>query len=251
MYINNVHIIWYLAVGIIGLIVGEFVNWCNYRLPEYKKIFCKDFIDEYRYGKIKPNYILMIVNAIIYLALLYTFGIAQQGIIKNMTLIKYLFLTPMLLSAFVIDYKFQIIPNRLNLTIFEFGLAFTFIEGATNINALINMLLGMVAGAGIFLIITLIGGLIAGKEAMGFGDVKFMGALGLYFGLPGTIILTIVSFLISAVLSLILIATRIKKVNEYIPFGPFIVISCFGIMLIPFSAILYVLLKIFTLGLYK
>ena len=251
MYINNVHIIFYLIVGIIGLFVGEFINWCNYRLPEYKKIFSKDFIDEYKEGKIKPNYILMIINAIIYLLLLYTFGISQIGIIQNIKLIKYLVLTPMLLSAFIIDYKFQIIPNRLNLTIFEFGLGFTFIEGTVNINALIDMLLGMVAGGGIFLIITLIGGLIAGKEAMGFGDVKFMGALGLYFGLPGTIILAIISFLISAILSIILILTRIKKVNEYIPFGPFIVIACFIIMLVPISSILFVLLKIFTLGLYK
>ncbi len=251
MYINNVHIILYLIVGIIGLFVGEFINWCNHRLPEYKKIFSKDFIDEYKEGKIKPNYILMIINAIIYLLLLYTFGISQTGIIQNIRLIKYLVLTPMLLSAFIIDYKFQIIPNRLNLTIFEFGLGFTFIEGAVNINALIDMLLGMIAGGGIFLIITLIGGLIAGKEAMGFGDVKFMGALGLYFGLPSTIMLTIISFLISAILSIILIVTKIKKVNEYIPFGPFIVIGCFIMMLVPFSSILYVLLKIFTLGMFK
>ena len=251
MYINNVHILYYVGFLIIGLFAGEFTNWCNYRLPEYKKIFCKDIIEEYKYGKVKPNIILMIVNAIIYLLLLYTIGISQQGLIQNITLIKYLVLTPMLLSAFVIDFKLQIIPNRLNITIFEFGLIFTFIEGLTNINAAINMLLGMLAGGGIFLIITLIGGLIAGKEAMGFGDVKFMGALGLFFGLPNIIMITIVSFLISAILSIILIITKIRKADEYIPFGPFIVISCFGVMIIPFSAILFVLLKIFTLGMYK
>lgn len=250
MYINNVHILYYVGILIIGLLAGELVNWCNYRLPEYKKIFCKDIIDEYKYGKIKPNIILMIITAIIYLLILYFCGISQNGLIKNITLIEYLVLTPMLISAFVIDYKFQIIPNRLNLTMFEAGLVFTFIEGIVNINAAINMLLGMVAGAGIFLLITLIGGLIAGKEAMGFGDVKFMGALGLFFGLGNTLIITVLSFLISAILSIILIATKIKKANEYIPFGPFIVISCFSVMLIPTSAILFMLLKIFTLGMY-
>lgn len=250
MYINNVHILYYVGILIIGLLAGELVNWCNYRLPEYKKIFCKDIIDEYKFGKIKPNIILMIITAIIYLLLLYFCGISQNGLIKNITLIEYLVLTPMLISAFVIDYKFQIIPNRLNLTMFEAGLVFTFIEGIVNINAAINMLLGMIAGAGIFLLITLIGGLIAGKEAMGFGDVKFMGALGLFFGLGNTLIITVLSFLISAILSIILIATKIKKANEYIPFGPFIVISCFSVMLIPTSAILFILLKIFTLGMY-
>ena len=248
MYINNVHIILYLIVGIIGLFVGEFINWCNHRLPEYKKIFSKDFIDEYKEGKIKPNYILMIINAIIYLLLLYTFGISQTGIIQNIRLIKYLVLTPMLLSAFIIDYKFQIIPNRLNLTIFEFGLGFTFIEGAVNINALIDMLLGMIAGGGIFLIITLIGGLIAGKEAMGFGDVKLMGALGIYFGLSNIIVITLMSFLIGAILSILLLVTKIKKTSEYIPFGPFIVIATFITMIVPFQTIVSVLLFLLSLG---
>lgn len=251
MYINNVHILYYVGALIIGIIAGEFTNWCNYRLPEYKKVFSKEIVDEYKYGKIKPNMFLMIISAIIYAFILYTIGISQKGLIQNITLIKYLILTPMLLSAFVIDFKLQIIPNRLNLTIFEFGLIFTFIEGLTNVNAAINMLLGMLAGGGIFLIITLIGGLIAGKEAMGFGDVKFMGALGLFFGLPNIILITIISFLISAIVSIILIVTKIRKVDEYIPFGPFIVISCFGVMIIPFSTILFVMLKIFTLGMYK
>ena len=43
---------------------------------------------------------------------------------------------------------------------------------------MLDKLLGLAIGGGIFLIITLIGGLIAGKEAMGFGDVKLMGASG-------------------------------------------------------------------------
>lgn len=95
-----------------------------------------------------------------------------------------MFLVPMLISAFVIDYRLQIIPNRLTLTIFETGLIFTFASVLINTNAgisiFMNNMLGMIVGGGIFLIITLIGGLIAGKDAMGFGDVKLMGALGLF-----------------------------------------------------------------------
>ena len=85
----------------------------------------------------------------------------------------------------------------------------------------------MFVGGGIFLLITVIGGMIYGKEAMGFGDVKMMGALGLLFGLSNIIIITLVSFLIGAILSIILLLTKIKKSNEYIPFGPFIVIGTF------------------------
>ena len=145
----------------------------------------------------------------------------------------------------------MIIPNRLNLTIFEVGIIFAFLYGLSDVAITINMLLGMLAGGGIFLLITLVGGLFYGKEAMGFGDVKLMGALGLYFGLSNIIIITLMSFLIGAVLSIILLASRIKKSSEYIPFGPFIVISTFISMYIPFEQIKNVLFQIFTLGMYN
>ena len=169
----------------------------------------------------------------------------------SLDLIKFMILTPLLLSAFVIDYRLQIIPNRLNLTIFEIGILFAFVYGLSDVAITINMLLGMVAGAGIFLLITLVGGLVYGKEAMGFGDVKLMGALGLYFGLSNIIIITLVSFLIGAILSIILLATKLKKTNEYIPFGPFIVIATFISIYIPFETIKLILMKIFTLGMYQ
>ena len=249
MYFNDVHIAYYVAAIIVGLIVGEMVNWANKRLPEYKKVFSKDIITEYKL-KFKPNYILMIVTAVIYVTLVYVYGI-QDTIVGNLDLAKYIILTPLLLSAFVIDYKLQIIPNRLNLTIFEIGIIFAFLYGLSNVAITINMLLGMLAGAGIFLLITLVGGIFYGKEAMGFGDVKLMGALGLYFGLTNIIVITLVSFLIGAILSIILLATKIKKTDEYIPFGPFIVIATFISIYIPYEQIKSVLMTIFTLGMYK
>lgn len=249
MYFNDVHIVYYVIIAILGLFVGQFVDWTNKRLPEYKKVLSLDLFREYK-KVFKPNYILMIMTSIIYVALLYNFGI-RETIIVNLDLIKYLILVPMLLSVFVIDYKLQIIPNRLTLTMFEVGLIFTFLYGLSNVAISINMLLGMLAGAGIFLLITLLGGFVYGKEAMGLGDVKLMGALGLFFGLSNVIIIALVSFLIGAILSIILLVSRIKKSNEYIPFGPFIVLATFISIFIPFETILGVLLNIFTLGLYS
>ena len=249
MYINDVHIAYYLVAAILGLIVGELVNWANKRLPEYKKVISKDIITEYKMH-FKPNYILMLLTAAIYVSLIYVYGI-KDTLIANFDLIKFIILTPMLLSAFVIDYKLQIIPNRLNLTIFEIGIIFAFLYGLSDVAITINMLLGMLAGGGIFLLITLLGGLFYGKEAMGFGDVKLMGALGLYFGLSNIIIITLVSFLIGAILSIILLVTKIKKSDEYIPFGPFIVIATFLSMYVPFEQITNILMTIFTLGLYQ
>lgn len=249
MYFNDVHIGYYLVAAIVGLFVGQMVDWANKRLPEYKKVISLDIVKEYK-KSFKPNYILMLLTSIIYITLIYNYGI-QETLVANLDLIKFMILTPLLLSAFVIDYILQIIPNRLNLTIFEIGLLFAFVYGLSDVAITLNMLLGMVAGAGIFLLITLVGGLVYGKEAMGFGDVKLMGALGLYFGLSNIIIITLVSFLIGAILSIILLATKLKKTNEYIPFGPFIVIATFISIYIPFETIKLILMKIFTLGMYQ
>ena len=249
MYINDVYIVYYVVALLLGLVVGELIGWLNDRLPEEKKVFSKDFFIEHKIN-FKPHYILMLITSIIYIGLVYKFGI-KDTIVANLDLIKYAILTPLLLSAFVIDYRLQIIPNRLNLTIFEIGIIFTFLYGLSDIAISINMFLGMLAGGGIFLLITLVGGLIYGKEAMGFGDVKLMGALGLFFGLSNIIIITLVSFLIGAILSIGLLATKMKKTDEYIPFGPFIVIATFISMFVPFEQMKTLLMQVFTLGMYK
>lgn len=242
MYINDIHILWYFVVGIFGLFVGYFVQWCNMRLPEYKKVFCKEFFTTY-VSCGKPNYILMIISAILYIAALYFAG-------NWFSTIKYFFLIPMLLIAFCVDYKHCIIPNRLTLTMLEVGLVFAFFEGMFNINFAIDRFLGVLVGGGIFLAITLLGGLFLGKEAMGLGDVKIMGALGLFFGWRIMIIISLIAFLIGAIISIVLLLSKIKKTNEYIPFGPFIVIATFMVMYIPFQYLVFALLKIFTLGMF-
>ena len=249
MYINDVHILYYVVVAIFGLFVGEFVSWAKKRLPEYNKVFTKEFFTEMKLN-FKPNYILMLVTSAIYVTLLYRFGL-KETLIANLDLIKFMVLTPMLLSVFVIDYKLQIIPNRLNLTIFEVGIVFAFLYGLSDVAITLKMIIGMLIGGGIFLLITLIGGALYGKEAMGFGDVKLMGALGLFFGQYDIIAITLVSFLIGAILSIILLVSKIKKSNEYIPFGPFIVIATFVSMYVPFEQIKAILMQIFTLGLYS
>lgn len=246
MYINDLHILIYFIGGILGLFVGQFVDWCNLRLPEYKKVLSKDFFKEYL-KNCKPKYILMVIVAVSYIALLYFKGISVDTF-------KFMFLIPMLLVAFVIDYRLQIIPNRLTLTIFEVGIVFTFIETimaiTVGINVFIDNILGMIVGGGIFLLITLIGGAIAGKEAMGFGDVKFMGALGLFFGWLNIILISVMSFLFAAIVSIIILITRKKKFTEYIPFGPFIVVASMIPIYISTPELMLVILKIFSLGTY-
>ena len=250
MYIHETYIGFYLLAAIIGLGIGQLVDWMNERIPENKRVFSLDIFRKYKID-FKPNYILMIITALIYTSLIYKFGI-QDSFIGNLNLIKYLILTPMLLSAFVIDYKKQIIPNRLNLTIFEIGMVIAFVFGFSNIAITIDMLLGMVVGTIIFLVIALIGGLIYGsKDAIGLGDIKFIAAIGLYFGYANITVISIIAFLIGAITAITLIAIKKKKSNEYMSFGPFIVIAAFISIFIPFEILTEILKTIFTLGMYK
>lgn len=247
MYINDIHIMIYILFGIIGLLVGIFINLCNIKLVEHKQIFTKTIFNDIKL--IKPNYILMLINSALYMGILYRIELENP-----IMLIGFLVLVPMLISAFYIDYKMQIIPNRLTLTIFEVGLVFTFLQGLSDINIALEMLIGFFVGAGIFLLITLLGGLFFGKETMGFGDVKLMGALGLFFGWRSIIAISILSFFIGAIFSVgILIYSKIKKqeTTEFIAFGPFIVTAAIIVLFIPLDVFIILLFKIFTLGKYN
>jgi len=182
MYINDVSIISYLIFAIWGGIIGQFLDYANSRLIAEKSVFSLDYFRRDKIQK-KLNYKLIIVMAFIYIIILY-FCKIQFDFVKDLKLIKFLILSPMLVSAFVIDYKMQIIPNRLNLSLFEVGLLFVFLYGLfVDLQIAKDMLIGSVTGAGIFLIITLIGGVLSRKRNNGFRRCKTNGSARVIFWL--------------------------------------------------------------------
>lgn len=237
MYFNDIHILVYVLIGVIGLIIGKFLAWCNLRMPEKKKIFSKEYFEENKKG-IDLSYVYMIITSVIYIALFYKFGI-KNTFLKNLDLIKYLILFPMLELTFFIDLKHRIIPNRLTMTMFEVGILSVFVYGLANINILKDMLFGMVVGGGIFFTITLLGGLVAGREAMGLGDVKFMGALGLYLGTSMITEVSFLAFLLAAVISIGIIIVRkiTKNEDDEIPFGPFLSLAAMMCIFLPHNIV--------------
>lgn len=248
MFINDIHIFWYVGIGILGLIIGRFLGLVNTNLPEHKKIFSMQIIKDY-IKNTNTNYAIMILISVLYILLLLAIGVEDK-----LKLIQFLLLTPMLVSAFCIDYKLQIIPNRLTLTMFETGIIFSFLRGLNNLNVAVEMWLGMLLGAGIFIILTFFGNIVFKKETMGFGDVKLMGALGLFFGWRSIIAISILSFFIAAIFSLVLIIkNKLKKqdISEFIPFGPFIVLATFIVMFIRLDMLIKLTFVIFTLGKYS
>ena len=227
MYINDIFILYYVLFGFVGIIFSQIIDWCQIRFSESKKIFSLDFFKIYL-KKFSFNVILMFTNIFLFTFLLYTYGLT------NIKTYIYILLGELLLTVIFVDFKKQIIPNRLALSIFELGLMFTFIEGISNVNSIINSVLGCIIGIIIFGLITLIGLIVSRKESIGFGDLKLIASLGLIFGWRSIIIICVLAFFMGALYSLgLLIFKRKDKKEEYIPFGPFIGIASFVLMFVP------------------
>lgn len=78
------------------------------------------------------------------------------------------------------------------------------------------------AGAFLFFLLLFLG---TRGRGMGFGDVKYVLFLGLFFGYPNSVIVLYLAFLTGALVSIILILQGRKRLKATIPFGPFLVIS--------------------------
>jgi leader peptidase (prepilin peptidase)/N-methyltransferase len=60
------------------------------------------------------------------------------------------------------------------------------------------------------------------REAMGFGDVKFMGAIGAFLGWKAAVFSLMFSSIIGALVGLVLIALRRQEWSSRLPYGPYI-----------------------------
>jgi len=63
------------------------------------------------------------------------------------------------------------------------------------------------------------------REAMGFGDVKFMGSIGAFIGWQGVIFSLMVSSMIGAAVGVTLIAMRRRRWSSRMPYGPYIALA--------------------------
>ena len=63
------------------------------------------------------------------------------------------------------------------------------------------------------------------REAMGLGDVKFMGAIGAFIGWQGVMFSLMLSSMIGAVVGVTLIALRRRQWSSRMPYGPYIALA--------------------------
>lgn len=216
-------VLYNVIFALTGLAVSPFMTALIKRYSREEKIIDKDFFND-----VKFDWKVALVTSLLIILLLYFFGVSEKFFLYS---ILSIILT---MEAFA-DIKAKILPNSLNFAGFLIGIVYTYITCIRDIYAGLDLLLGMITGAGVFLLIALFALIVYRREGMGLGDVKLMGMLGLFFGFTNIIQIFILSFFVAAVISIILLATKIKKTTDYIAFGPFIVIATVVTMIIPAS----------------
>jgi leader peptidase (prepilin peptidase)/N-methyltransferase len=66
------------------------------------------------------------------------------------------------------------------------------------------------------------------REAMGFGDVKFMGAIGAFLGWQATLFSLMMSSILGALVGIVLIILRRQEWSSRLPYGPYIAMAAAG-----------------------
>ena len=170
-------------------------------------------------GKAYGSSYFMVECACVLLALLCfsVFGLSAEALWAVMTL-------PILIALFVIDLQRYILPNKLVLALFCLGVfAQMDYQGiASGQWGSLIMFLDAVIYAAVAWLIGVIFTVILKKEALGFGDVKFYAAAGIWLG--GMILP--VFMILSGVLGMLHGGyMRVKHKKAIFPFGPSLIIS--------------------------
>ena len=241
----------YILIFILGLVIGSFLNVVIFRLKKHESIFkkrshclfCKKQLSWYELiplfsfivllGKCKKckkhiswQYPLVefFTGLIFVLIFHFLFSFFNDFIDFRfyISLAFWFIISSFLIIVFVYDLKHYLVadiiiyPAIIITFLYRIFQAFEFKDFD-----LLNYLGAALIAGGFFLAIILIS---KGKW-MGLGDVKIGFLMGLVLGLPLIFVALFLAFLIGAVISVILLILKKKKLKSEIPFGPFLVLA--------------------------
>ena len=151
-----------------------------------------------------------------------TYGYLWIVLGPSVKLILYLLYSAIFALIFVTDIERRLILNVVIYPSLLLALVASFFTpGMTWWSALAGGALGFV----FFLGAALLGNVIFGSGALGGGDVKLAGFVGLITGFPLVIEALMLTMLIGAAVSLALLTTRVRSLRDPIPYGPFFIIG--------------------------
>lgn len=150
--------------------------------------------------------------------------------------VYWLVATGLILGSFV-DLDHQWIPDRVTIGGMVLGVPLSFLvpelQGERDgLHALYWSLGGMAFGFAFLWTVGFVFSKAFKKDAMGFGDVKLMGAVGAFFGPAAALFTIVVSSFVGAVAGLLLIARGKARLGGYaaVPYGPFLALGALAWM---------------------
>lgn len=231
-------IAWTIFFGILGLLVGSFLNVCIDRLPAKKSLAypsshcdtCQhplkpwDNIPVFSYlwlrGKCRycgariPQRILWVELST---GILFAFLFWRYGLTFEFPLIA--FYTCILLVLAVIDLRHKLILNVIVYPAAAIALIIGFFLPEFDIY---KGVLGGAIGFAILMIPALVS-----RTGMGWGDVKMAGLIGLMTGYPRVFAGLLGGIILGGVTAVTLIILKKKTRKDTIPFGPFLALGAF------------------------
>jgi leader peptidase (prepilin peptidase)/N-methyltransferase len=163
-----------------------------------------------------------LITALLSVLVILEFGPTPQGVAA-------LGLTWALIALTGIDFDHQLLPDQITLPLLWLGLVLNLWLGL--FASLEDAVIGAVAGYGILWSVFWLFKLLTGKEGMGFGDFKLLGALGAWLGWAALPAIILIASLVGAVVGILLIALARHGREVPIAFGPYLAAAGFLVLL--------------------
>ena len=208
-----------LVLILSGLISGSFINLMTYRLPRNENwITGRSKCPSCQHQLSACDLVPLIAPLLLLLAYM-------QAPYLDWAFWKLAIFYLVCLTIFFTDLETTIIPDELSLGLVGLGLGSRLITGG-----LLDGIWGAVVGFGVYFMIGVVSKLIYKKDAMGGGDIKLGAGIGAMWGLWMTVYTVYLSFIIGAIVGLFLIVCKQKARQDYIPFGPMIVVAAMMVL---------------------
>jgi leader peptidase (prepilin peptidase)/N-methyltransferase len=241
---------WYVMSFILGTCIGSYLNVVIYRVPAEMSLStpgshcpkCKKEIQWYQNipliswlvlrGKcancaccIPIRYLLIELLTGVLFLLVFAKVIFYHEPIE--ILIVYLGLTMLIVTTIFIDFEHQIIPDKTTYPAMILGLvaaaAFPMIwHTNSHWRALSQSAVCFVASGGLLALFAIIGSKIFKRDALGWGDVKYIAAIGACLGGRAAYFTLLFGALTGSIIGIALMISKKKGFKGAISFGPFL-----------------------------
>lgn len=227
---------WIVSVlaGLVGLMIGSFLNVCTLRWPEDESVVfpgshCPKCGKPIRWYDNVPVLGYMLLRgrcracrepiSLQYPLVELATGLVWAGMFSYAGLsfeaLRGALLLTILFGIALTDARFYIIPDQFSLGGLVLGLGLAFLPGG--IDAL-DALIGAIVGFGLLESVAVVGKWMFKKDAMGDGDIRMMAMVGAFLGWAG-VLLTV---FLGALLGAVIFGPISYKTKKLVPFGIFL-----------------------------